>query len=549
MFSLEFANRENRELAEADARAAAVHNRLLTSMTQEGDVFDRLSSRLAEFRSVVPCDGIGIWIDGRYSLDGRGANAEEMLGLVRFLNRAHASEPYATSELARHYPQAEAFAGRAAGILAIPISRSPRDYLVFFRSEIAQSVKWAGDPNKPVTVGPNGGRLTPRKSFEAWQEIVAGQSSAWRPSEVRIAEALRITLIEIFLRHADSTEQFRRQAQQKQDLLISELNHRVRNILGLVRGIVSQTESSVHSVEQFTKVLGGRIHALARAHDQLIAQSWGPASFRQLVETELAAYLVGASDRVLLSGSDIILQPEAFTCAALVVHELVTNSVKYGALSNDTGRIDIDWRLSDIGDLEIAWSESDGPAVTPPLRRGFGSTIIERSIPFELDGQAEVDFALTGLRARFVIPSNFVTESEPKADKTRRASKQSNATAAIPLAKIRGTILLVEDSIIIAVDAQHILNDLGFEKTVVAGNVAAALKAIEANEISAALLDVNLGSQTSLPIAEELLRRGIPFVFATGYGHEIDLPEHMKSAKVISKPFDIQYLASAFGRI
>ena len=129
-------------------------------------------------------------------------------------------------------------------MMVVPLSRPPRDYLVFFRKEVARSVDWAGDPNKPVVTGPLGDRLTPRKSFELWKENVRGQSLPWTPVECRIAESLRVSLLEVILRLTDLTEIERQRAQERQELLIAELNHRVRNILGLIRGVISQSKDS-----------------------------------------------------------------------------------------------------------------------------------------------------------------------------------------------------------------------------------------------------------------------------------------------------------------
>src|SRR4029077_14002751 len=126
----------------------------------------------------------------------------------------------------------------AAGMMVVPLSRPARDYLIFFRREISHTMNWAGDPSKPVTSGPLGERLTPRKSFELWRETVRGQSSNWLAVECRIAEVLRLSNL---------TESERRRAQERQELLIAELNHRVRNILGLIRGVLTESKGSARS--------------------------------------------------------------------------------------------------------------------------------------------------------------------------------------------------------------------------------------------------------------------------------------------------------------
>src|SRR6202012_6263945 len=105
---------------------------------------------------------------------------------------------------------------------------------------------------------------------------------------------------------------------------------------------------------------------------------------------------------------NLLLQPSAFTSLAMVFHELTTNAAKYGALS-DSGSVTVRWHQNDKGDLVIDWIEEGGPAVTAPSRRGFGSTIIEQSVPFDLGGQAEVAYRMTGLEARFVVPARHIT--------------------------------------------------------------------------------------------------------------------------------------------
>src|SRR5581483_11984713 len=134
--------------------------------------------------------------------------------------------------------------------------------------------------------GPLGPQLTPRKSFERWQEIVRGQSAPWSAADLRIAEGLRITLLEVILQLADLAARERKAAQERQELMIAELNHRVRNILGLVRGLVAQSGEGAPSLEEFVRVLGGRIQALARAHDQITTLNWAPAALRSLIQSE-----------------------------------------------------------------------------------------------------------------------------------------------------------------------------------------------------------------------------------------------------------------------
>jgi light-regulated signal transduction histidine kinase (bacteriophytochrome) len=293
-----------------------------------------------------------------------------------------------------------------AGLIAIPISRSPRDYVVLFRQEIVRSVRWAGDPHKPVEYGPNGPRLTPRKSFETWSELVRDHSHPFSSAERRVAETIRVTLIEVVLRLTDEANAVRQQANERQEVLIAELNHRVRNILSLISGLIRQSRGTTDNTDEFIGHLEGRVQALSRAHDQITRDHWAPAPLRALLQAEAAAYLGKSAARIIMNGPEVLLAPQAFSIAALVFHELVTNSAKYGSLC-DSGTVAVDWMKDDHGNLVIDWRESDGPPVSKPTRQGFGTTIIRRSIPYELGGKAEVAYDPSGLRAHFSIPPSL----------------------------------------------------------------------------------------------------------------------------------------------
>ncbi|MFE1597750.1 HWE histidine kinase domain-containing protein [Methylobacterium sp. ID0610] len=541
MFSWILEGREREAEAANEVRSRELHNRLMGVLASGGTSLETLIEFLDDLAAVVPCDGIGVWVNGEATLQGTTPTAEEFAGLVRFLNRTAASRVYATDEIGRIHEPGRDFAMRAAGLLAIPISRTPRDFLVFFRREVARTVTWAGDPRKPAEPGANGLRLTPRKSFEAWQEVVRGRALPWSGPELRTAESLRITLLEVILRLTDTAEKERKGAQERQELLIAELNHRVRNILNLIRGVVSQSRANAASVEDFAGIVGGRIQALARAHDQITSTNWGPGSLRDLVTLEAGAYLGAKADRVRLSGSDVLLEPQAFSTLALVVHELMTNSVKYGALGAAEGWVDLRWERDADERLVIDWRESGGPAVQAPTRRGFGTTLIERSIPYELRGEAEIRYVLTGLEARFAVPATYVGAA-PQAVRT---SAGVAAGAPPPAPHLTGSVLVVEDNMIIALEAEEILGAMGAPSVDLAGSTREALRLIEAAPPHLALLDVNLGTETSVPVARRLAELGIPYLFATGYGESFRLPADLGAVPVIKKPYTEETLRRA----
>ncbi len=541
-FSLLLESREREMEIEYETRARRLHNQLMAAMAADVSTFENVSRLVDAITDLIPCDGVGIWVGEQATLKGTTPTREEFLGLTRFLNRTAASSVFATNELGKTYEPARDFAERAAGLLAIPVSRAPRDYIVFFRCEVARSVSWAGNPEKPVVAGPNGIRLTPRKSFEAWREIVRGQSHPWAPAELRVADSLRTTLLEVILHLADIAQTERRGAAERQELLIAELNHRVRNILGLIRGLISQSRTGSNSVEEFAGVLGGRVQALARAHDQITRDQWGPASLRTLIEAEASAYAgegmgapSGGTGVVVDASPDVLLQPEAFTTLVLVLHELMTNSAKYGALHNGRGQVRIQWECDASGRLVITWTERGGPPVQAPTRRGFGTTIIERSIPHDLKGEATVEYLLAGVRARLVIPASFVVAGRHQSAAPVEPSVQTRA-------RLDGAVLLVEDNIIIALDAEEMLTELGAARVDVASSVADAMSYLERTRPDFAVLDINLGIETSFAIAARLQGMGVPHIFATGYGEDVAFPAEHAGTPVVKKPYSVESL-------
>jgi light-regulated signal transduction histidine kinase (bacteriophytochrome)/CheY-like chemotaxis protein len=539
MFALLLESRERADEAEQETRAQESQNKLVNLLAGQTMTVSNLAQQLGSFSQILPFDGVAVVMNGQVSLEGSTPTREETLGLVHALVSTGDTRVLATHALHKFHHTANEYCQRASGMLAIPVSRLPRDYVMFFRKEFARTVQWAGDPTKPAHLGPNGVRLTPRKSFEAWTETVKCQSKPWTLLETKLAESLRVTLLEVVLRLADAAAQERKASNERQELLIAELNHRVRNILGLIRGLITQGRERAQTLEEFASVIGGRVQALARAHDQITIDNWGPASLRTLFTAETSAYLNAKADRVVLEGPDLLLDPRAFSTLALVVHELLTNSAKYGALADSIGKVAVHWGLTANGQLKIDWQEEGGPPVRAPTRRGFGSTVIERSIPFDLNGEANIQYALAGVKAQFVIPAGFV--QIPTVPLTVRAKDAKTYVASGTL--VSGRALIVEDNMIIALDAEATLEKLGASIVDVAPSISEALRLIEKVKPDLAILDVNLGNESSFPIADRLMALNVPIVFATGYGKNIDFPERFANVPVVSKPYNADSLA------
>lgn len=515
-------------------RARQLNDRLLLRMAGGVTLADSLPMIEELLRGTIQHDGISLFADGEYRASGDAPAEAEFRAIAPLLASTLGGSTHSSSRLSDQIAEAGVFAHRAAGALILPLSRGTRDSLVLWRRPLERVVTWAGDPEKAAAG--LGELLQPRASFAAWTETVRGHSADWSPDECEIAARLRRTLIEVILRMSEDLTRERARAAEQQDLLIAELNHRVRNILGLIRALVSQSQADALSVPGFAAIIGGRIAALAAAHDNITAKNWGPASLARLIEGELAPFGGADPARFRLKGDDVLVTPEAYTMLALVVHELATNSAKYGSLSARAGTVDVTLARTAFGDLAVSWREAGGPPVTAPNRHGFGSTIISRSIPHDLQGEADVRYRLAGLEADFLIPARYLAASDGAARRVPPPPSPVPETRSLPALQ-PGRVLVVEDSIIIALDTEENLRRLGVGDVQLESSVAGALAAIADQAPDFAIIDFNLGGESSEPIAAALRAAGVRFVLATGYAEGAASFERLGAEAVLKKPY------------
>jgi two-component sensor histidine kinase len=194
--------------------------------------------------------------------------------------------------------------------------------------------------------------------------------------------------------------------EERQRLLLAELDHRVKNTLALVNSIVGHTLDSGRSPHEFAAAVQGRLKALGDAHRLLSRSHWDGADLESILREQLMPFRSRRLRNITLKGPAVRLDSSAALTLSMVVHELATNAAKYGALSVPEGALEVAWRLEDstAPGLSLEWRESDGPAVKAPERRGFGSTLIERAVSYELGGSARLDYTAKGARCRIEFP-------------------------------------------------------------------------------------------------------------------------------------------------
>ena len=182
------------------------------------------------------------------------------------------------------------------------------------------------------------------------------------------------------------------------DLLIEELNHRVKNTLAILQAIAVQTFRSATRSER--EKFEGRLGALAEAHNLLSQERWQGSELSEVIARVLQPYVLNNPNRIKMFGPRVPLTPRLAVVLSMIVHEIATNAAKYGALSNDVGQITLDWEILDEAGarkLRLIWTEAGGPPVVAPVQRGFGSRLIERSARDQLGGEATVDFLPRGV--------------------------------------------------------------------------------------------------------------------------------------------------------
>ena len=492
--------------------------------------------------------GVAVSVKGALTYLGTTPNKQQIEHLLEWLPAQVQDHHgvYATDRLGEIWEPAKAFADVSSGMLAISVSNDPTDFIVWFRPELVGSANWAGEPLKNVLPGPDGDILTPRKSFEIWKETVRGRGLPWAQADLDAARDLRTSLLDVVLRRITEAALERRRMATRDQLMMAELDHRVKNTLANIEALVIQTSASADSVSAFVEGLAARIHSMAKAHSLLSQSRWEGVAIKTLLMEDLAPYLRGPEPFEVV-GPDLVLTSKSALALSLAVHELATNAAKFGALSNSIGRVAIRWAMNDHGGLDLSWTETGGPAVTPPTRRGFGTTLIEQALAMETDGQATLHYLRSGLVCDVSLPlssiSDFLAAVDPSvvALPAHKPQPESQGNAL--------RVLVVEDSFMIVSMLELVFDSFGWTMVGPAARIPKALELIASENIDAALLDVNLAGQMSWPVAAALQARGVPFVLSTGYDVEQILPASLKGAAVIRKPYNVPELKKIISQI
>lgn len=341
----------------------------------------------------------------------------------------------------------------------------------------------------------------------------------------------------------DVTEQ--RIEEDQRFTLMAEVDHRVKNVLAAVQALAYQTAKRTASLDSFLQTFAGRLKAMGSANELLTAARWRGAAIAHLAAAELGGI---APNQTRWDGPELFLTPRAANALSLALHELATNAVKFGALSTDAGRVEVRWTTTPEGGFELTWTESGGPLVKVPAHRGFGSTLLEQVTGRELNGQVVVDHRPAGVRARLTASAAAVVDRPDTVPAAPAPRPAEAAPAPMGEANLRGArVLIVEDAVLLALELETGLAEAGAEVVGPAYELEEAMALLD-QPLDAAVLDANLNGHSVMPVAEILHARGVPFIFATGYGDTGGAPGGF-DVPVIRKPYDVTQVAAAVAAV
>ncbi|MEM7524933.1 MAG: HWE histidine kinase domain-containing protein [Pseudomonadota bacterium] len=503
-------------------------DRALLKKTDGETRFDRVLPVIAPtILDAIEANGIAAFTGGEASKFGETPDDGvlfELSGLA-----ATSDGVVAIESLAEKLPDKADQLGAAAGALLVGVP--PDRAVCVFRNDLTREVAWAGDPRKTVETVSGDLRLSPRASFSAFLEKVEGRCQAWSDEDIFLIGHIRTLL------HSAERQAMMDTLNRQQALMIGELNHRVRNILALVRSVSRQARRRYGSLNSYANAIEQRIRALAASHDLSVGSATAPVSLVDLVKLELEPFGSVAEQRVRIEGPELFIRPEVAPILSLVIHELTTNAVKYGALSTPSGELQITV-ANGPADVTLTWRERGVDSVTKPNDIGFGMAMIQQAAPHELGGLADIEFHPDGVEARFTLAHrHFDAEPSTLRTPTRLVSSAEAERQDTSGLSLQGPALLLEDNFIIAKEMSDQLYDFGVEAVEVFSSAEDALNYLETERPIVAILDVNLGpNRTSEAVAARLQELDIPLLFVTGYGEASMLSCDLGDVPRLTKP-------------
>jgi two-component sensor histidine kinase/CheY-like chemotaxis protein len=376
------------------------------------------------------------------------------------------------------------------------------------------------------------------------------RSTRVMPSALRPGRSVQITFAPwddgVCVAITDVTDRKTKEEQVHQ--LMAEVNHRSKNLLAVVQAVARQTAAK--SPKDFVSSFEQRLLALAKAQDLLVQGEWRRVSLKDLIVAELEHFAALVGRRIILDGPDIAVTPAAAQALGMAFHELGTNAAKYGALSNDVGALTITWRLDPSAangeQLVITWREIGGPTVKEPVSKGFGSSVTGPMVRKGLEAEVDISFLPEGLTWRLSCEAErIIAQGQPPRIEVSEASLQPRAS--MTPSSTTGRVLVLEDEPLVGMEIAEALERAGFTVLGPVSSNADAMELLAEQGCDAAVLDVNLGRETSEPTARKLAADNVPFVTLTGYAPD-QVPAAFHASRLLTKPILTEVLVAELAK-
>ena len=371
----------------------------------------------------------------------------------------------------------------------------------------------------------------------------------WVETAAAIVRPIKRKVLRIIGTVRDISE--RQAREDEREALVAELDQRVKNVLASVHALAAQTARRTVSLDAFMRTFNGRLAAMTSAHTLLMTTRWRGALIRHIAEAELGGLTLTQAH---WNGPELVLSPKATNALTLALHELGANAVKFGALSSDTGFIDVSWRATPGGGFVLTWVERGGPPVTAPAQSGFGSVLLERVSGRDLEGSVTLDFKSEGVRATIIGgPSSTAVEiavdsAAPPTDPNIAAPgmmEDADEIEALGENLEQARILIVEESMLLALELEAGLVEAGAKVVGLASSLSEAELLLRL-PVDVAVLDSALGGQNCMALASALSARGVPFVYAVG--RDDWSPPAGYEAEIVRKPYNLRQITGALAR-
>lgn len=479
--------------------------------------------------------GVYLYVDETlYSNNKQLDVSSELLNYLRSENKKSSSgiTSYTSLNVDTRCPSSQ-----VAGALVISMNTASTIQLIYFRHPSFQIIRWGGSPEKSLVSSRDGWKLNPRSSFKEYLQSVSDQSDAWTAEELLLAQAIQSEFREAFSDINNFKYIYNHLTRAN-----SELSHRIKNTFTILQSLLREARQSSDSVDAFSQIMQNQLNALSNAHKLLTNSADREISIYEILETELSiSILQPDSSRIRFNGPEIAFKAHAISSLVIILHELTTNAIKHGTLSNTSGQLDITWTLSEHG-LHLSWEE-DAPqlsTVKDTKPGGLGLNLIIQIASYDLGGQADIKTGVSGLKANLWLPNKVLAQAASSAP-------QPQKKVSIQLTK-SSRVLVVEDNYLLAKETAYLISK-HFDCTVdCASSVDTATQYLNQYTYDFCLLDIDLGGKDSYEIADRLTKANIRSAFVTGHDLVQSAASTYPSIPVLTKPITAADLGALLTR-